>query len=340
VTWLPWSTAMDSALYGPGGFFRSSQGPSAHFRTSVHASPLFARALCGLLRAVDDSLGHPPELDVVDVGAGHGELLSTLITLAPADLASRLRLTAVERADRPRDLPETIGWTSEPPRNITGLLLANEWLDNVPLDIAELDDDGVPRLVEVNTETGEERLGAPVEGEDEAWLTQWWPDFASSSGLRAEIGRPRDAAWSSAVSHLCRGLAVAVDYAHTRSARPPFGTLAAYRSGRETRPIPDGSCDLTCHVALDACLSAATEAAAQATQTIHTLWTTQRNALHALGVSGTRPPLTLASTDPAGYVRALSAAGEAAELTDPHGLGGFVWGVQAVGIPVPPILTP
>ncbi|MGW0375530.1 hypothetical protein ACWDZW_43145, partial [Streptomyces coeruleorubidus] len=55
-------------------------------------------------------------------------------------------------------------------------------------------------------------------------------------------------------------------------------------------------------------------------------------ALRVLGVTGARPPLTLASTDPAAYVRALASAGEAAELTAAGGLGDFGWLVQPVGI--------
>ncbi len=58
--------------------------------------------------------------------------------------------------------------------------------------------------------------------------------------------------------------------------------------------------------------------------------TSQREALHRLGVSGGRPPLALASRDPAGYVRALAAAGEAAELTARGGLGDFTWLLQRV----------
>ncbi|MYS05455.1 hypothetical protein GTW71_03105, partial [Streptomyces sp. SID6041] len=57
---------------------------------------------------------------------------------------------------------------------------------------------------------------------------------------------------------------------------------------------------------------------------------TQREALGRLGVSGGRPPLSLASADPAAYVRALSAAGEAAELTARGGLGDFLWLTQRV----------
>ena len=81
--------------------------------------------------------------------------------------------------------------------------------------------------------------------------------------------------------------------------------------------MPDGSCDVTAHVA----------------------WTRRRRpagppyridhvSARRCGRSGStarRPPLELARTDPAGYLRALAAAGAAAELTDPAGLGGHWW---------------
>jgi hypothetical protein len=57
----------------------------------------------------------------------------------------------------------------------------------------------------------------------------------------------------------------------------------------------------------------------------------QWEALRALGVSGQRPDLALATSDPPDYVRALSEAGEAGELTDPAGLGGFRWVVSTAG---------
>ncbi|MDQ3432515.1 MAG: hypothetical protein M3467_09915, partial [Actinomycetota bacterium] len=66
-----------------------------------------------------------------------------------------------------------------------------------------------------------------------------------------------------------------------------------------------------------------------------TLLLTQREALHALGVRGSRPPLARASGDPRGYLAALATAGEAAELTDQGGLGGYTWLLQAVNVPLP-----
>uniref|UniRef100_A0AAU2V4D7 SAM-dependent methyltransferase n=1 Tax=Streptomyces sp. NBC_00003 TaxID=2903608 RepID=A0AAU2V4D7_9ACTN len=307
-----WRAATERALYGEGGFYLRPEGPAGHFRTSVHASPLFAGAVARLLTEVGAGLG-PGPVDLVDVGAGRGELLSGVLAALPAGFP--VRAYAVERAARPDGLDGRISWRASIPPGIRGLLFANEWLDNVPVDVAEVDPDGVARLVLVRPD-GTETLGAPVSGADAEWLARWWP--LNEPGSRAEIGWPRDEAWAGAVASLDAGLAVAVDYAHTSGSRPPFGTLSGFRGGREVAPVPDGSCDITAHVALDACALPGAELVPQ------------RSALARLGVSGARPPLSLASSDPAGYVRALAGAGEAAELTSRGGLGDFGWLLQRV----------
>ncbi|PJN00148.1 hypothetical protein CG740_25830 [Streptomyces sp. CB01201] len=307
---LGWRAATERALYGDGGFYLRPEGPAGHFRTSVHASPLFAGAVARLLTEVAAGLG-PGPFDLVDVGAGRGELLTGVLAALPPDFP--VRAYAVERAARPAGLDERIVWRDSVPRGVRGLLFANEWLDNVPVEVAEVDAEGVARLVLVGPD-GTETLGAPVSGADAAWLARWWP--LGEPGARAEIGWPRDEAWANAVGSLSAGLAVAVDYAHVRGARPPFGTLAGFRGGREVVPVPDGSCDITAHVALDACALPGAELLPQ------------REALARLGVSGARPPLALASSDPAAYVRALAAAGAAAELTARGALGDFLWLLQ------------
>ncbi|MGW1614270.1 SAM-dependent methyltransferase [Streptomyces sp. NPDC002285] len=321
--WRGWRAATEAALYGPDGFYRRPEGPAGHFRTSVHASPLFALAVARLLCRVDEALGRPERLDFVDMAAGRGELVTGVLAALPADVAARTRAYAVELADRPETLDHRIEWRSEPPLRIKGLLFANEWLDNVPLEVAEVDSAGVSRLVLVRRD-GTERLGEPVAGAEAQWLARWWP-LGGAQGARTEIGLPRDEAWAAAVATLERGLAVAVDYAHTAPARPPFGTLTGFREGRETVPVPDGSCDITAHVALDACATACALSGARLLS--------QREALHAVGITGARPPLELASTNPTEYVRALATAGEAAELTATAGLGDFGWLLQPVGIP-------
>jgi SAM-dependent MidA family methyltransferase len=221
-----------SALYGPEGFYRRPEGPAGHFRTSVHASALFAGAVARLLCRVDEALDRPAALDFVDLAAGRGELVTGVLAALPAEVAARVRAYGVEIADRPEGLDPRVEWLAEPPKGITGLLFANEWLDNVPVEVAEVDSTGVPRLVLVR-EDGTERLGEPVAGAEAEWLARWWP-LAPEEGLRAEIGLPRDTAWASAVACVDRGLAIAVDYAHTgtpapRSARSPVSARAARR---------------------------------------------------------------------------------------------------------------
>ncbi|MFC7219564.1 SAM-dependent methyltransferase [Streptomyces polyrhachis] len=321
--WQRWGAAAHRALYGPDGFYRRpGPGPAGHFRTSVHASPLFARAVAALLRQVAEGLGSPASIDLVDVGAGRGELLTAVLELYEGP--GTVRPYAVELADRPPGLDPRIDWRASLPAGVTGLLFANEWLDNVPLDLAEAGGDGTLRYVEVAPD-GRERPGAALTEADATWAARWWP--AAAPGERVELGAPRDAAWAAARGALDRGLAVAVDYAHTRAGRPPYGTLTGFRAGREVAPVPDGGCDLTAHVALDACAGPGARLLPQ------------REALRALGVSAARPPLALASADPAEYVRALSRASQAAELLDPAGLGAFTWLAEAVSAPLPPALA-
>ncbi|MBE1532936.1 SAM-dependent methyltransferase [Actinomadura algeriensis] len=329
--WLPWRTAMERALYGERGFYRRGERPAEHFRTSVHASSRFAAAVARLLADVDAALDHPSRLDLVDVGAGSGALLTNVLACITPELRSRLAPTAVEIAPRPPGLPADLSWRPDIPRSFTGLAIANEWLDNVPLDVVEQTPDGV-RTVLVDPSSGAERPGPEPSADDRAWLDRWWP--LTEAGDRAEVGRPRCAAWGAVLRRLDRGLAIAVDYAHARGSRPPYGTLTGYRDGATVPAVPDGSCDVTAHVALDACAVEGERAGATAT-----VLTTQRSALRSLGLTGARPPLDLAHRDPRAYVAALCHAGEDAELTDPNGLGGFGWLAQSKHIPLPVTLT-
>ncbi|WJK43789.1 SAM-dependent methyltransferase [Solwaraspora sp. WMMA2056] len=324
---------MTRALYGPQGFYRAGGGPvpATHFRTSAQTGVPFATAVLRLLTRVDRLLGHPDPLDLVDIGAGGGELLGTVHDLLGTvhdrarPLAGRLRLVGVDHADRPAGLAADIGWQATLPTGIVGLLVATEWLDNVPLDLA-VRVDGVVRYGLVDPVTGAERPGDPLADADAAWLARWWP--ALPNGGRADLGRARDEAWAEAVRTLRRGVAVAVDYGHRYAERPTASTLTGYRSGRTVAPVPDGSCDVTAHVAIDAVADAGTAAAGGAGHLLRR----QRDVLRTLGVSGARPPLALAGSDPRGYLAALSAAGTAAELTDPYGLGAHWWLLQPVGL--------
>jgi SAM-dependent MidA family methyltransferase len=280
----PWADAWEDALHGPDGFFRRER-PLDHFRTSV-AVPAFATAVRRLAERVDDDLGRPDPFDVVDLGAGRGELLASW-----HDVPARWRLRSVDLGDP---------WPDE----VVGLLLGHELLDTVPCEVLEGD-----RLVLVDAD-GRESLGPVAPPEVLAWRDRWWP-----GGERVEVGLARDRLWADAVSRLVAGTAVAVDYGHVAATRRP--TLTGYRRGAQVRPVPDGSCDLTAHVALDAV------AAAVGGEVLG-----QRDVLRSLGLIGAAPDPALAEVDASAYLEGLAVAGQEAELLDPAGLGGFGWVVS------------
>ncbi len=297
--WVTWREAWQRALYGPEGFYRSAV-PGDHFRTSVHASPLFARAVLQFVRRQHFT-------GVTDYGAGTGELLRHLAAMAPD-----LSLTAVEIRPRPADLPTAIDWVPSPPEQIEGLLFANELLDNVPCDVVERDEAGAVRLVEVEPLTGRERRGDLADSEAVAWLDRWWP--LEQAGDRAEVGLTRDRFWHEACARITSGASIAIDYGHLRDYRPVLSTIRSYRAGRETPVALDGAHDVTAHVSIDSVADTTGATLAR-----------QRNMLRELGLATTRPDLSLAGSDPAGYVHALSASSEAGELTASPGLGDLHW---------------
>src|SRR5438309_5389236 len=104
--WLTWRVAMADALYGDGGFYTASGAPRDNFRTASHTSPLWAGAILELARRVDDLLGSPADFSVTAVGAGGGELLAALATMAP----DHWSLHGVDIAPRPADCPKRVSW--------------------------------------------------------------------------------------------------------------------------------------------------------------------------------------------------------------------------------------
>jgi SAM-dependent MidA family methyltransferase len=323
VTSAPtWRQAWEHALYGASGsgaasgFYRRPEGPAGHFRTAAHtpAAGVLAGALVELARRNGCRR-------LVDVGAGRGELLRAVAALRPP-----LDLLGVDVVPRPPGLPAGVAWAEQVPDGLEDTLLtAWELLDVVPCTVLQVDDDGVARTVHVDPATGAESLGAPAEAADLTWCERWWPLQGAAPGTRAEVGAARDAAWARLVGRVRSGVLVAVDYGHTAAGRPTAGTLTGFRRGRQVPPVPDSSCDVTAHVAWEPVRAAGERAAGTAAGL-----RTQRDALLGLGVSGRRPALELARTDPAGYVAALAACSHAAELLDPAGLGSFGWLEQPV----------
>jgi SAM-dependent MidA family methyltransferase len=329
VVFVPWEQAWEQALYADDGFFRGAEGPAGHFRTAVHAAAIpLAQALARLA-------AREGRAQVLDAGAGRGELLTAVAALPEA---AHLALHAVDVVGRPPELPARVGWSAGlgavPAEVFDGaLVIAWELLDDVPCPVLEIDADGAPRTVLVDPESGRETLGGPPPAGQLAWCRRWWPAEGAEPGDRIEVGLPRDALWVALVRRAAStpdgATLLAVDYHHLRGDRPATGTLSGYRAGRLVPPVPDGSCDVTAHVALDAVAAAGETAGATGTRL-----TGQRTALAGLGVrdglgasSGPGPALPGGG---AGLLRALARRSAVAELLDPGALGGFGWLVQRI----------
>lgn len=324
---VPWRQAWQDALYGPQGFYRTPEGPAGHFATSVagipHADAVMARAITTLARR--HGLG-----TIVDLAAGRGSF-----TAAMAQAAPELSFVGVDIVDRPSDLPESIDWLVSPggpalPAELLALtstlIVAHEWLDVVPTTVAQRDtimnnsgttgnhdvnNKDVWREVLVSPSTGEQGLGGKIQGSELEWLQTWVdPDTEV-----AEVGLSRDRAFADLMSRVDDGLVLAVDYGHLRQQRPSAGTLTGYRSGRAVAPVPDGSMDLTAHVAIDSLVPAGADV-----QTYR-----QHEMLRDLLGPPATPSRDLAHTRPSAYLAALAEHTADRVLREPGGLGGFWW---------------
>ena len=239
-----WREAWESAHYGPHGFYRTNPDPADHFRTDVMDSPKISSEIFDIAYLQYKRLGSPEIFTVVDCGAGSGDLTRDL-RLTCEHFGLRWHVESLNFPDT--DIRELA------PRGGAGVVIAHELLDDIPCQVVELNDNRIPHVVHVDPVTGAESLGDSTSAEELAWLDTWWP--ATVPGARREIGNYRDALWRTLLNVFDSGCAIMVDYCTTQPDRTrgvfDAGTLAGYRTGRITRPVPDGSTNITAHVCIE-----------------------------------------------------------------------------------------
>ena len=203
---------------------RAPAGPPSHFLTSAHLTAVRPRR-SPLITLVDDQLGQPDPLDVVDIGAGRRRIAANLKPLLPSR--------------RPAAAGRDSGDTS-PGRNRPGCC----WPPNGSTTCRST------WLATGTTSIDGEPVGAP---EDAAWIATL---VAGRRPGIVEIGLTRDEAWAQAVGHLDRGLALAVDYGHFLGTRPSSRNPGRFPRRARSRAAPGRHHDLTCHVAIDSAAAA------------------------------------------------------------------------------------
>lgn len=283
---MPFSRYQELALYHPSAGYYSARGNAGRggdFITSPEVGPLFARVIASALDQWWRQLRRPDPFFVIEAGAGSGTLAADILQADPLCLPA-LRYITVERsaaqrgeqagrlAIQPADkvilstpdpavgpvvgpLVATLPELPEGP--LVGVVLANELLDNLPVDLYErrgrqwfcvnvgFGSDGGLAEVLLPVEDGD-----PVDME----LRRLVPDPAPFARVPLQ---PSAVDWlRRALGLLERGKVVAFDYVRTTRWMSRHGwedwlrTYRGHRPGTSPFDLP-GSQDITCEVAVD-----------------------------------------------------------------------------------------
>ncbi len=277
---IPFARYMDLALHAPGlGYYSAGSaklGAAGDFVTAPELSPLFARCLARQAREILAALGGG---SIIEAGAGSGvmacELLAELERLdalpaqyaileLSADLRERQRALFTERIPH---LLSRIAWLDRlPSKGFTGLVIANELLDAMPVHrvIAGRDAEDYVcwrdgRFAWTEGPLSDAHLSLRV---DTLFRELGRERFAD--GYRIEINLAMEAWIASVAAALERGAILLVDYGYARREyyhpERSGGTLMChYRHRAHADPlILAGLQDITTHVDFTALAEAAT----------------------------------------------------------------------------------
>ena len=273
---------MELALYAPGlGYYAAGSaklGEEGDFVTAPEISPLFSQSLANALLPVLD-LGH--EQVILEVGAGRGRMAADILLFLKkenklpkeywilelsADLRERQKQTIATLAP---DLIDKVKWLDELPENFSGIVLANELLDAMPVQLFQKKENDINEINVVWREqrfcfqfssSFDARLIARVKEIESELETQLSPGYISEINFSAED-------WIKSIAErLLQGVIILIDYGFPRHeyyhAERQQGTLMChYRH----RAHPDafvypGLQDITAHVDFTAMADAALEA--------------------------------------------------------------------------------
>ncbi len=333
---IPFARYMELALTHPvHGYYASGRGApgreGADFLTAPETSPFFGRCLAVQLAECWRLLGQPASFTVWEHGAGTGTLARTILDalqetdpavytattywlddVAPLSLA-RARSNVADHADRLA--------SGAPPREMIGVIVANEFVDALPVHRVRLSD-------------GELQEAFVAWDEERAAFAETW-SAPSSARLAETLDAERIAleadqtveiclaasAWiANIAARLNKGYVLILDYGDVASAlyRPgrfPEGSLMCYyRHTANRMPFAHvGEQDMTSHVDFTA-LERAADAAGLTTIGL----TTQASLLASLGLGELLYAATQRATNAVRYIAERNAV---VRLIEPSAMG-------------------
>lgn len=230
--WISFERYMELALYAPGlGYYSAGArklGPAGDFVTAPESSPLFSRCMANQCAQILDARG---TADVLELGAGSGVMAKDLlleletqqrlpehyyILEVSADLRERQRDTLQEHAPH---LLERVQWLEALPAEFSGVILANEVLDALPVQRFRIRGDQVHSLG-VSWELGRfesSEIQAPTDLEQAVREIESSIGEPLPNGYVSEINLRLNSFIAGVATALTRGAILFVDYGLPRA---------------------------------------------------------------------------------------------------------------------------
>lgn len=271
---------MELALYAPGlGYYAAGSnklGEEGDFITAPEISTLFSQALANaIIPALDNASV------ILEVGAGRGRMAADILVYLQqqnklpeeywilelsADLRERQKNTIEETAP---ELLDKVKWLNSLPDNFSGVVLANELLDAMPVQLFQKNENDIS---EVNVVWKEDKFSFQLQSSFDQRLITRVKDIENelgadlNSGYVSEVNFAAEDWIKSIAERLQQGVIVLIDYGFPRHEyyheQRSQGTLMCHYRHR-THPdafVYPGLQDITAHVDFTAMADAALEA--------------------------------------------------------------------------------
>ncbi|NQW59793.1 SAM-dependent methyltransferase [bacterium] len=317
---IPFREYMNIVLYGDDGFYtrRGEAGRRGDFITSPEVGPLFAAVLARALDAWWKEMGSPSSFTVMEVGAGPGTLARGLIAAQP-ECSKVWTYVAVEISEqqRAKHPSEVISLAEMPEGKFTGIVIANELLDNLAFDLRVFDQEWRESWIGVNGDQLVEILKPLTEP------SLFLPAFAKH-GARAPLQREAQEWIRNALQKLDSGRVLVFDYCTPLTAmaaaqpwREWLRTYVGHEKGQHYLQIP-GRQDITTQVMIDQLAAVKSPESVRSQSQFLQLW-----GIDELVAEGKAAWEAAAAAPNVAAIKMRSRISESAALLDPNGLGSF-----------------
>lgn len=250
---------------------RERIGWEGDYYTAPDVHPILAKALVRQIRQIDGLLDQPPELTVLEMGAGKGLLARDVLQECAAtaeDLFHRLIYVIIERSPAMQAVQEdhlapflkeggSVKWVPSlndlPAHSLNGVMLSNELVDAFPVHRVRMEQGHLKELfVEYDGERFYERAADPSSPELGEFFARM--DVQLPDGYTTEINL-QALQWMQDVARVMeKGIVMTIDYGHTAQdyyapTRKNGTLLCYYRHTLSDNPYRRiGEQDMTSHV--------------------------------------------------------------------------------------------